>query len=207
MKYEWRKKDKTIYIANNTPKVVDIREYAYFTLSGQGNPNSEAFSEAVGVLYALSYAVKMLPKKGEAPRGYYAYTVFPLEGVWDIGDKTKAGQPLDKDNLLYTIMIRQPDFVTDDLAMQIIGDLSKKKPSALLETVRFERMADGLCVQMLHVGSYNSEPKTFEVMNKYCDDNGYRRIQLSHKEIYLSDPKKTPDDQLKTTLRFSVEKI
>lgn len=206
MKYEWRKNDKNMYIAKETPAVVDIVQYAYFTLEGQGDPNGEAFSEAVGVLYALSYAVKMLPKKGPAPAGYYDYTVFPLEGVWDIADKTKAGQPIDKDNLKYTIMIRQPDFVTDDLAKRIIGDVGRKKPSAQLKSVRFERMTDGLCVQMRHTGSFDSEPQTFALMQKYCDDNGYRRIQLSHKEIYLSDPKKTPADQLKTTLRFSVEK-
>ena len=207
MKYQWRKNDKDIYIGKAAPAVIDVGAYAYFALSGQGNPNGDAFSEAVGVLYALSYAVKMLPKRQAPPDGYYDYTVFPLEGVWDIIDKTKAAQPIDKDNLKYTIMMRQPEFVTDDLAAQVLAYVREKKPHTLLDDVRFAHITDGLCVQMLHTGSYASEPQTFAIMHKYCDDNGYRRTQHAHKEIYLSDARKTPEDQLKTTLRFSVERI
>lgn len=206
MKYEWRKQDKEIYLPKVKPTVADIREYAYFTLDGQGNPNDELFGEAIGVLYSLSYAVKMLPKRDIAPKGYYEYVVFPLEGVWDLVDKTKAGEKLDKNNLSYTIMIRQPDFLTDELAKEVVEWTAKKKPHKLLKDVRFVHMADGLCLQMLHNGSYDDEPATFDVMQKYCDDNGYIRTQHSHKEIYLNDARKTPKEKLKTTLRFSIEK-
>ena len=206
MKYEWRKYDKAIYLPGAVPTVVDIGEYAYFTLDGQGNPGGDAFAEAVGVLFALSYAVKMLPKRQEAPDGYYDYTVFPLEGVWDLIDTSRADEPLDKNNLKYTLMIRQPDFVTDALAAQVLAYARAKKPHPLLDNVRFERIVDGLCLQMLHIGSYEREPETFARMQQYCDDNGYVRMQRSHKEIYLTDARKTPEDKLKTILRFSIEK-
>jgi len=206
MKYEWRKHDKAVYIPKAVPTIVDVGEYPYFTLSGQGNPNSDAFAEAIGVLYSLSYAVKMLPKRQTPPEGYYEYTVFPLEGVWDLVDKNKAGAPLDKDNLMYTIMMRQPDFVTDALAAQVIEYVAAKKPHALLCDVRFARIVDELCLQMLHIGSFDSEPATFALMQRYCDDNGYVRTQRTHKEIYLTDARKTPPDKQKTTLRFSVER-
>ncbi len=206
MKYEWRKNDKAVYLPKAMPTVVDIGEYAYFTLSGQGNPNDELFTQAIGVLYSLSYAVKMLPKRGALPKGYYEYAVFPLEGVWDLIDKAKAGEKLDKNNLAYTIMIRQPNFLTNALVDEVMEWTVKKKPHALLQNVHFAHMADGLCLQMLHNGSYDDEPSTFAVMHKYCDDNGYIRTQQSHKEIYLTDPRKTSPDKLKTTLRFSIEK-
>ena len=207
MKFEWRKHDKALYIPKQNPTVIDVGEYPYFTLSGEGNPNSEAFAQAIGVLYSLSYAVKMSPKRGAAPEGYYDYTVFPLEGIWDLADKSKADEPLDKDNLKYKIMIRQPEFLTEALAADTIEYTAKKKPNELLGNVEFERLSDGLCLQMLHLGSYDSEPGTFAIMQQFCDDNGYRRIRKSHKEIYLTDARKTAPEKLKTTLRFEIEKV
>ena len=207
MKYEWRKNEKELYLPKAQPTIINIGEYPYFTLGGHGNPNSGPFAEAIGVLYSLSYAVKMMPKRGPVPEGYYDYAVFPLEGVWDLVDKTKANEPLDKNNLKYKIMIRQPDFITEALAAETIDYTAKKKPHPLLKDVRFERIADGLCVQMLHLGSYDSETSSFAQMQKFCDDNGYVRTQHSHKEIYLTDARKTEPEKLKTTLRFSVEKI
>ena len=169
MKYEWRKKDKELYIPKTEPAIINVGDYPYFTLSGSGNPNSEAFAEAIGVLYSLSYAVKMMPKKGTVPEGYYDYTVFPLEGVWDLLDKSKANEPLDKNNLKYKIMIRQPDFISEALAADVVTAVKNKKPHPLLEDVSFEHIADGLCVQMLHLGSYDTEPRFI------CKDAGVLR--------------------------------
>lgn len=207
MKYEWRKHSKEIYLPKAKPTVADIPELCYFTLSGQGNPNSEQFAYAIGVLYSLSYAVKMLPKRDAAPKDYYDYTVFPLEGIWDLLDKTKANEKLDKDNLKYTLMIRQPDFLTNELAKEIVEYVAKKKPHSLLEKVELNRIADGICLQMLHIGSFDDEPKTFAIMQQFCNDNGYVRTKHTHKEIYLNDARKTPPEKLKTTLRFSIKKI
>ena len=113
MKYEWKKHEKALYLPKAVPAPVTVPEHAFFMIRGEGNPNGEAFLEAIGVLYALSYAVKMLPKKGDAPEGYYEYAVFPLEGVWDTAEPMLPGEALNKDALRYTLMIRQPDFVTD----------------------------------------------------------------------------------------------
>ena len=113
MKYEWKKHEKALYLPKAVPAPVTVPEHAFFMIRGEGNPNGEAFLEAIGVLYALSYAVKMLPKKGDAPEGYYEYAVFPLEGVWDTAEPMRPGEALNKDALRYTLMIRQPDFVTN----------------------------------------------------------------------------------------------
>lgn len=205
MKYEWKKHEKALYLPQPAPALVTVPEHAFFLIRGEGNPNGEAFLDAIGVLYALSYAAKMLPKKGDAPEGYYDYAVFPLEGVWDTAEPVQPGAALDKDALRYTLMIRQPDFVTDELAGRIIRATGKKKPHPLYASAAFGRWGDGLCVQMLHVGPYDTEPESFELMQGYCAEHGLRRTSGTHREIYLSDARKTDPARLKTVLRFGVE--
>ncbi|OEK08648.1 hypothetical protein A8C32_04145 [Flavivirga aquatica] len=116
MKHEWRKKEKTVYIPKNKPKLITIPEYQFITLSGKGNPNSPFFSECIGVLYRVAYAIKMnLKTLKEAPKNYNDWTVYPLEGIWDITEKAKQnfnGQ-INKDELVFNLMIRQPHFVSD----------------------------------------------------------------------------------------------
>ena len=205
MKYEWKKHEKALYLPKAVPAPVTVPEHAFFMIRGEGNPNGEAFLEAKGVLYALSYAVKMLPKKGDAPEGYYEYAVFPLEGVWDTAEPMLPGEALNKDALRYTLMIRQPDFVTDELAERILAATSRKKPHSLYASASFGHWNDGLCVQMLHVGPYDDEPVSFSMMQAYCAEHGLRRASDSHREIYLSDARKNDPARLKTVLRFGVE--
>ena len=205
MKYEWKKHEKALYLPKAVPAPVTVPEHAFFMIRGEGNPNGEAFLEAIGVLYALSYAVKMLPKKGDAPEGYYEYAVFPLEGVWDTAEPMLPGEALNKDALRYTLMIRQPDFVTDELAERILAATRRKKPHPLYASASFGHWNDGLCVQMLHVGPYDDEPVSFNMMQAYCAEHGLRRASDSHREIYLSDARKTDPARLKTVLRFGVE--
>ena len=205
MKYEWKKHEKALYLPKAVPAPVTVPEHAFFMIRGEGNPNGESFLEAIGVLYALSYAVKMLPKKGDAPEGYYEYAVFPLEGVWDTAEPMLPGEALNKDALRYTLMIRQPDFVTDELAERILAATSRKKPHPLYASASFGHWNDGLCVQMLHVGPYDDEPVSFSMMQAYCAEHGLRRASDSHREIYLSDARKTDPARLKTVLRFGVE--
>jgi len=205
MKYEWKKQAKELYQPNNKPELVTVPNFKFFMLDGKGNPNSEEFSEAVGVLYSLSYSVKMLPKKDIIPEGYFDFTVFPLEGIWDLAEEARTLEILDKNSLIYTIMIRQPDFVTDKLAQEVINSVMLKKPHPLLNQVRFDRLEEGLCVQMLHLGAYDDEPESFSIMEDYCDQNNLRRITKIHREIYLSDARKIQPKRLKTVLRFKVE--
>ncbi|WP_425517494.1 GyrI-like domain-containing protein [Paenibacillus agaridevorans] len=206
VKYEWKKNDKSLYLPKEEPTIIEVPVFRYFMISGEGNPNYEPFREAVGVLYSLSYGVKMLPKKGVAPEGYYEYTIFPLEGVWDLAVEARGLEVLDKDKLLYTIMIRQPDFVTEPLAMDVLKTVKAKKPHVLLDKVIFGEQEEGLCLQMMHHGSYDDEPQSFAKMERYCDEHGLKRISKVHKEIYISDPRKTQADKLRTVLRFRVEK-
>lgn len=204
MKFEWKKHAKEFYMPNQEAELITIPEFKYFMLKGKGNPNDKEFSEAVGVLYSLSYAVKMMPKSGLTPEGYFDYTVFPLEGLWDISEKGKQENNLDKNEFIYTVMIRQPDFVTEEIAMKAIEIAKKKKTHPLLESVTFDSINDGLCVQMLHIGSYDDEPNSFARMREYCEQNNLNRSSKEHREIYISDARKTETYKLKTVLRYKV---
>ncbi|NQX45987.1 GyrI-like domain-containing protein [Paenibacillus tritici] len=202
MKVEWRKQDKALYLPAAEPGLIQVPAYPYFMLRGEGNPNHSAYAEAVGVLYSLSYAVKMLPRKGPAPEGYYDYTVFPLEGVWDLSEAGRKKAVLDKDELVYNIMIRQPDFVTPELAAAVLEQVKRSKPHPLLEKAVFAAIEDGLCVQMLHIGPYDDEPHSFARMEQFCTDQGLLRESHLHREIYISDVRRTRPEKLKTVLRF-----
>lgn len=205
MKHEWKKHEKEIYLPKNKPEIVTVPEYKYFMIDGRGNPNGEEFSETIGVLYSLSYAVKMLPKKGFTPDGYFDYTVYPLEGVWDLAEEARGLHKLDKNSLIYTVMIRQPDFVTEELATEVINSVKKNKPHRLLENIRFGTLEDGLCIQMMHIGTYDDEPQSFAVMKDYCEKMNMIRTSMIHREIYISDVRKTEPVKLKTVLRFKAE--
>lgn len=205
MKHEWRKAEKSIYLPPQHPVQLDIPACSYFTIRGQGNPNDPAFVEYITVLYKLSYGVRMSYKWDVPPVGYYDYTVYPLEGVWGIADLAQYEQEgLNKDNLAFHLMIRQPDFVDAELAERIMARIKKKKAHPLLDQVQFEIITEGPCVQMLHIGSYDDEPASFAKMEQYCTENHYNRLSKEHREIYLSDPRKTVPEKMKTTLRFRV---
>lgn len=207
MKHEWRKKEKNYYIPKTKPELVNVEEFKFIQIKGNGNPNSEAFSDRVGTLYSIAYAIRMMPKKGITPEGYFEYTVYPLEGIWDLTEEGRQKEVLDKDELVYTIMIRQPEFVTEDVFTEGINIAKSKKKNDLIEEVEFKTIHEGLCVQMMHIGSFDEEYKTFEVMEKFCEDNNLRIKSKAHREIYISDVRKTAPEKLKTVLRYRVEQI
>lgn len=208
MKHEWKKAEKKFYLPKDKPELINIPIFKYFTIEGKGNPNDSFFAEYIGVLYSLSYGVKMSPKKGIEPQGYFDYTVYPLEGVWDISEDSKRNFNgiIDKNELCFKLMIRQPDFVDNNFAVQILEQTKKKKPHELLNKIKFEEIVEGYCIQMLHSGSYDSETKSFKIMEDFAEKENYKRISKIHKEIYLSDARKVTPDKLKTILRFCVEK-
>ena len=205
MKHEWRKKEKEYYVPKNRPEIVNIPEFKFITLKGQGDPNKEEYGRAVEALYTIAYAIKMMPKKDITPEGYFDYTVYPLEGVWDLTEKGRQLDILDKDEFVYTIMIRQPEFVTEEVFIRAKEIAKKKKNNELIDNVRFETSEEEKCVQMLHIGSFDDEPETFEIMEEYCKENGLERKYKTHREIYLSDPRKVEVEKLKTVLRFNVK--
>lgn len=200
VKLDYKKDFKHLYLPKPEPHIVEVGPMPFFMVDGSGDPNGEEFVKAVEALYSLSYAVKMSYKSDDAPEGYYAYTVFPLEGVWDLLDYSKPAT--DKSNLKYTLMIRQPDFVTEALWRKYAERTAKKKPNPYLEKVVFGTITEGVCCQMMHLGSYDDEAKSFAAMEAYCGDNGYVRTSLLHREIYISDPRKTEPSKRKTVLRF-----
>ncbi|MDY4084348.1 MAG: GyrI-like domain-containing protein [Ruminococcus bromii] len=201
-KHEWRKHEKALYVPKQAPVQLEVPEFKYIVLEGVGNPNNEEFSDAIGVLYSVSYGVRMLPKKGITPEGYFEYTVYPLEALWK---QVEEKEEFDKNNLQYRIMMRQPDFVTEELLAQVLEIVAKKKPHDRLTEVKLESIQDGDCVQALHVGSYDDEPATFAKLDEFCVANGMERANEWHREIYLSDARKTEPKKLKTVLRFQVK--
>jgi hypothetical protein len=207
IKHDWKKEEKHLYLPKEKPELVNVPPLKFFTIQGEGNPNDAFFAEYIGVLYSLAYGVKMSPKSGNVPEGFYDYSVYPLEGVWDINEeaKKKKAASLDKNSLVFTLMIRQPDFVTTEFANEIIERIKKKKPQPLLDHVKFEVIEEGMCTQMLHIGAYDNEPASFKRMEEFTIGQNMKRKCLTHREIYLSDARKTAQEKLKTVLRFKVE--
>jgi len=159
----------------------------------------------VEALYSISYSIRMMPKKGFTPEGYFEYTVYPLEGLWDLNEDGRGKAELDKSQLLYKIMIRQPEFVTQGVFDKALEIVRENKPSELLNALKFEEIEDGHSVQMMHLGSYDDEKTSFDLMKAYINDNGFRLRTMVHREIYISDPRKNEADRLKTVLRYMVE--
>lgn len=206
-KHEWRKKEKHLYLPKATPELVEVPTHQFLSLHGEGNPNGEPFAECIRALYSLAYGIKMTAKKEEIQlAGHYDYTVYPLEGVWDINDAAKASftGKINKDDLVFDLMIRQPDFVNQAFFEQILEMVMKRSPSPLLEKVELKKITEGRCIQMLHVGSFDTEPRSFEEMEHFATKQGEQRLSKIHREIYLSDFRRTAEDKLKTVLRFQL---
>ncbi len=140
-------------------------------------------------------------KEQSALYGYSDYTVYPLEGVWTTSN---SGDLLNKDCFEYTIMIRQPDYITKEMFEAVHEVVKKKKPHPLLKEVIFDTMEDGKSIQMLHLGSFDDEPASFSKMDTFAKDNGLERLNQYHREIYLNDARKTKPEKRLTVLRFQV---
>jgi len=207
MKHEWRKKEKNVYLPKKSPEIIEIPEFIFITIDGEGNPNSEAFGSYIEALYSIAYTIKMTMKKENNAKNYIDYTVYPLEGVWDINDKAKKqyNDTLNKDDLVFKLMIRQPHFVSSEIFENMKKIAISKKKNPLLKNVNLEKITEGQCIQMMHLGSYDDEPKTFEIMENFALKNNLNRVSKIHREIYISDFRKVPVDKLKTVLRFNVE--
>lgn len=145
------------------------------------------------------------PKKGLTFQVFFEYTVYPLEGFWDLTEIGRKSNFLLKDELIYTIMIKQPSFVTKDIFETMLNIVKKTKDNPYFEKLYFKTINEGLSIQMLHIGSYDEEQKTFEIMKEYLKSTNYEIKSLVHKEIYLSDPRKTEPSKLNTILRYHIK--
>jgi len=210
MTVDFKKQDKALYQPKTTPGIIDVPEMTFIMVDGSGDPNtSAAYSNALEILYGLSYAIKMSKIGGAQPEGYYDYVVPPLEGLWRHKDGGAAIDLSDKDSFCWTSMIRQPEFVTPEAFEFFKTVLAKKKPELDLSPARLAKFTEGLCVQVMHIGPYDDEPATIAAMERYANENGYA-FDLSaarrHHEIYLADPRKTAPEKLKTIIRYPARK-
>ncbi|WP_270204435.1 GyrI-like domain-containing protein [Streptococcus anginosus] len=201
MKYEWRKLDKKLYQGPKTPVVIEHPVQSFIMLNGQGNPNKADFSERVSALYSLAYAIKMEYKKTAHHQEFTDFTVYPLEGSWQ---QTEA-ETLVKDDLVYTIMIAQPEFITNEIVETALEKVKVKKPNPFYNEIRFERISEGSSVAMLHVEPFDDEPQTFAKMDAFCQENGLKRCTAYHREIYLNNKNRTAPEKLKIIVRYSVQ--
>lgn len=211
MKHEWKKHEKVLYGAKDSPGLVDIPAQNFIMIKGSGNPNDTDFSNRVSALYSLAYAIKMDYKatalKNIISNEIHDFTVYPLEGIWmkkDDNMQLDTTNELIKDNLEYTIMIRQPDFITTEMVRAALERVKVKKPNPLYEEIFFDMIHDRKCVEILHIGSYDNEPVSFALMDKFVKENGLHRISDWHREIYLNNANKAKTDKLKTILRYRV---
>ena len=208
MKHEWRKEEKSVYLPKAKPELIDVSAYKFITVKGEGNPNSSHFKTYIEALYSMSYAIKMnLKKVTPQPKDYRDYTVYPLEGVWDINTEARKnfnGQ-INKDDLIFTLMIRQPDFVSTNFFEDMLKLTKKKKPNPLLNQLKFETVSEGPCIQMLHIGPYDDEPASFKIMEDFAASRNLTRVSKRHREIYISDFRKVAPEKLKTVLCFKVK--
>lgn len=204
---DFKKEFKFLYQPKTTPSVVNLPPMTFIMVDGKGDPNtSEEYANAVELLYGLSYTIKMSSK------GILEYVVPPLEGLWSVADDSfkGGGAPIsDKSKFVWTMMIRQPDFVTEEIFRSAVEALNRKKPNLDTSKARLERFEEGLCVQVMHIGSYDSEAETVAALDQYAAGNGYVvdiNEKRRHHEIYLSDPRKTEPEKLKTVIRHPVRK-
>ena len=203
MKYEWRKQEKALYGVKQTPVVVEVPKQQFILIKGKGNPNDADFSDRISALYALAYAIKMQYKKDMKDRSdaeVTDFTVYPLEGLWENGDESA----FDKNKLTYTLMIKQPDFIRQKDFTKALETVRKKKPNDLYDEIGFEEVKDGKAIQILHMGSYDDEPKSFALMEQLANELNLTRTADFHREIYLSNRNRTAEDKQKTILRYSV---
>lgn len=208
-KFDFKKEDKELYMPGENPVIVDVMSMPFIMVDGKGNPNtSKAYKDAMEILYGLSNTIKFGGRKAPSPEGYFEYVIAPLEGLWKIDEEGRDGTRIvDKDRFSWTVMIRQPSFVTFEIYSQALEILRKKKPELDFETTRFEWFEEGKCAQIMHTGTFDSEPATIDKMEKYIEDMGYKNdISMSrwHHEIYLNDFRKIAPDKMKTIIRHPV---
>lgn len=209
-KLDFKKEYKDLYAPAKKPTLIRVPEMTFLMVNGRGNPNDESgeYQHAAGLLYALSYTIKMSPKNGNSPQGYFDYVVPPLEGLWWLGDGSEPDFR-QKEKFCWTSMIRQPEFVTEEVFQWAVSQVRQKKPELDSSLARLERLNEGLCVQCMHMGPYDNEPETVERMKAFAENEGLL-IDVSdvrrHHEIYLGDPRRVKAENLKTVLRIPVRK-
>ncbi len=208
MAFDFKKEYKEFYMPKSKPEIVTVPVMNYIAVRGKGNPNEEggAYKQAISVLYAVAYTIKMSYKGNYKMEGFFEYVVPPLEGFW--WQEGIAGVDYGKkDEFNWISVIRLPDFVTKEDFNWAVNEASNKKKMDC-SSAEFLTIDEGLCVQIMHIGAYDDEPATVAVMDAYLQDNGYENNITNtrlHHEIYLSDARKVAPEKLKTVIRHPIK--
>lgn len=211
MPFDYKKEYKEFYMPKSKPSIVEIPKMNYIAVRGKGNPNTEdgEYKKSIGLLYAIAFTIKMSYKGSYKIDGYFEYVVPPLEGFWWQDGNPNGIDYTNKDSFNFISVIRLPDFVTKkDFDWAIEEATNKKKQD--FSKVEFLTYDEGVCVQCMHIGSYDNEPATVDLMHRYMTENGYELDITSerlHHEIYLSDPRRCDVSRLKTVIRHPIKKI
>ena len=208
MAFDLKKEYKEFYMPKNKPEIVNVPAMNYIAVRGKGDPNEEngSYQKAIGILYAVAYTLKMSYKTNYKIDGFFEYVVPPLEGFW-WQDHTDIVDYTDKSTFNWISVIRLPDFITKkdfDWAVET----AQKKKNIDCTSAEFLTLEEGLCVQMMHFGSFDDEPQSVSVMNEYIENNGYENDineKRLHHEIYLSDARKVPKEKWKTVIRHPIK--
>ncbi len=209
MAFDYKKEYKEFYMPKNKPGIVEVPPMNYIAVRGKGNPNEEGseYKQSIGLLYGIAFTIKMSKMGSHRIDGYFDYVVPPLEGFW-WQENTNEIDYSKKEDFRFISVIRLPDFVTKkdfDWAME---EASKKKKEDFSK-VEFLTVDEGLCVQCMHIGSYDDEPDTIEIMHEFMTAEGYE-LDISdkrlHHEIYLSDARRVAPEKLKTVIRHPVKR-
>ena len=209
MHFDFKKEFKELYLPKKQPGIINVPEIQYVAVEGAGDPNRPdgAYAAALGILYSISYTIKMSYKGARAIDGYFPYVVPPLEGLWWTGNGGSPADFQDKSDFRWISMIRLPEFVTGEIFAWARDEAAHKKK---IDTHRAQllTLSEGLCVQCMHTGPYDDEPATIAAMQAYLEAHGYvtdHSDRRRHHEIYLGDPRKTPPEKLKTVIRLPIK--
>ena len=209
MAFDYKKEYKEFYLPPKKPQIIEIPPMNFLAVRGQGNPNEEggAYKESIGLLYGVAYTIKMSKMGSHKMAGYFDYVVPPLEGFW--WQEGKEGIDYTrKEDFQWISRIRLPEFVTEEEFQWAVKEAEEKKKQDFSK-VEFFTYDEGLCVQCMHIGSYDDEPATVDLMHDYMKENGYE-LDITdtryHHEIYLSDPRKCDVSRLKTVVRHPIRK-
>ena len=209
MAFDFKKEYKEFYMPKSKPEIVTVPKANYIAVRGKGNPNDEggAYQQAVGILYAVAYTLKMSYKTDYRIEGFFDYVVPPLEGFW-WQDGVGGIDYSDKSTFNWISVIRLPDFVTQKDFDWATGEAEKKKHLDCSKA-EFLTIDEGLCVQIMHIGPFDDEPATVSLMNAYLLENGYENDfsgSRLHHEIYLSDARKVAPEKWKTVIRHPIKR-
>ena len=213
MPFDFKKEYKAFYMPPKTPTIVDVPQMQFIAVRGKGNPNDEdgEYKRAMSLLYGIAFTIKMSKKGEHRIEGYFDHVVPPLEGFW-WQEGVKGIDYAHKENFCWISLLRLPDFVTrEDFNWAVEEAVRKKKADfSYFSKVEMLTYAEGLCVQCMHIGSYDDEPATVASMHEFAAQNGCE-IDITdsrfHHEIYLSDARKTAPEKLKTVIRLPVRRI